>query len=162
MKSICIPVILFLFYLTLVYAQDNSNIYATGTTMEVDRCASAWLIKRYVDKDAVFKFFPDGKLIKEGIPFDTPDAMLTRTHSKALFEVIIEKYGIKDKRLVRLAAHIHDIEIDFWGKQKSQDTILFEDKVRDILKNAKDNDECFAKCFILFDQYINKDVVKED
>jgi len=78
----------------------ESHLYSTWDTMEVDKCASAWLIKRFVDKEAEFKFFPSGELITEGIPFDTPDSEFRRYHNMSTFESILKKYTEKNLRAV--------------------------------------------------------------
>lgn len=137
-------------------AEDVSHLYSTGSILELDRCASAWLIKRFIDPLAEFKFFPDGEFIKEGIAFDTPDAELFRTHNRATFEVIMEKNGIKDKKITQLAGYIHDIEINFWGKKQNQDSTKIEIEVNQIIRSAKNNEECLQKCFLYFDRFLEK------
>ncbi len=137
-------------------AQTNPHLYSTGSTLELDRCASAWLIKRYVDKDAVFKFFADGDLIEEGTAFDTPDSRLTRTHNMATFEVIIKTYGISDQRVRKLAAIIHDVEVNFWGTKQSQHSRIVEKDINRIIAESKDNDEGLEKCFRYFDRFIKE------
>jgi hypothetical protein len=136
-------------------AQANPHLYSTGSTLELDRCASAWLIKRYVDKDAVFKFFADGDLIEEGTAFDTPDSNLTRTHNQATFEVILKAYKISDQRVHRLAAIIHDVEVNFWGNKQFQQSRIVEKDINRIIAGSKDNDEVLEKCFRYFDRFIN-------
>ena len=124
--------------------------------MEVDRCASAWLIKRFVDKDAIFKFIPEGQLIRNGIAFDTPDADLCRTHNLSTFEVILDKYRISDKRLDQLAENIYDIEINFWGDKQSRKSYKVKLAVDEIIKTSKNNEECLSKCFQYFDRFLKK------
>lgn len=122
--------------------------------MEVDRCASAWLIKRFVDKEAVFKFYPKSSLITDGIVFDRPEGKLQRTHTKATFEVIIDEYDITDSRLHNIAGLLHDIEINFWGKKENPESRKFEATVRKFINSSPNNDECLAVCFRYFDQFL--------
>lgn len=147
-----------LFFLCLLpfalNAQTNPHLYSTGSTLELDRCASAWLIKRYVDQDAVFKFFADGELIEEGTAFDTPDSKLTRTHNQATFEVILKAYNISDQRVHKLAAIIHDVEVNFWGAKQFQQSRIVEKDINRIISESKDNHECLVKCFRYFDRFI--------
>ncbi|MDY6793018.1 MAG: chromate resistance protein [Thermodesulfobacteriota bacterium] len=158
MKKISVVIILFLTASDL-YSQGSVHIYSTGSIMEIDRCASAWLIKKFVDKKAVFKFFPDGEIIEVGIPFDTPDAELSRTHRRSTFEVIMDTYQIVDHRLETLKKNIHDIEINFWGKKGSAESTIFAADVNKIINQAKNNDDCLEKCFIYLDKMIeNRDL----
>jgi len=153
MKKTSVFIIIVLFAADL-YSQENVHIYSTGSIMEIDRCASAWLIKRFVDKDAVFQFFPDGEIVEVGIPFDTPDAELSRTHRRSTFEVIMNKYKIIDKRLDMLGKSIHDIEINFWGKKDLSESDVLAAEVNQIINQAENNNDCFQKCFIYFDKVI--------
>jgi len=88
----------------------QTTVYSTWENMEIDKCASAWLIKRFADKNAVFKFFPKGALVTEGIPFDTPEAEIRRYHNIAAFEYIVRKYKINDKAVIKMGAIIPPIK----------------------------------------------------
>ncbi|BBO68612.1 hypothetical protein DSCA_25420 [Desulfosarcina alkanivorans] len=122
--------------------------------MEPDRCASAWLIKRFVDIEAQFKFFPDGSLVPEGIPFDTPDATLCRTHHLSTFEIIVQKYRIDDPGIDKLAQAIHSIEIDYWGGERSDLALEIEQALRNIIVQSENNHQCLEKCFQFLDQLL--------
>jgi hypothetical protein len=135
-------------------AASNIHTYSTGDTLELDRCASAWLIKRFIDQKAVFRFFPEGSLITEGIAFDTADAKLTRSHNMSTFEVIMHKYNVQDQRVYRLAALIHDVEINFWNQKKHQRSIEVQNEVNRIIDSSEDNFRCLEECFRYFDHLI--------
>jgi hypothetical protein len=65
-----------------------------------------------VDSQAEFLFVPKGVIgevaEREGaIPFDAPDVELGHHDGKCSFEAIIEKYGLSDPALLRLAKVIH-------------------------------------------------------
>ncbi len=133
-------------------AVADDNLYSTGRMMEVDRCASAWLIKRHVNTQAQFLFFEDGQLITKGISFDTPDSKFCRTHNLATFEVLLKHFKIQDAKLAKLAKAIHEIEINFWaGTKDSLATDLNRQAVA-IIRSTKYPEKCFEKCFELFDQ----------
>lgn len=108
-------------------AESVSNVYVSWENMEIDKCASAWLIKRFVDKNAVFKFVPKGELVTEGIPFDVPEAEIRRYHNMSAFEYVVRKNGIKDSAVRKLAGIIHDIEINYWGKRKFEESQRTDD-----------------------------------
>jgi hypothetical protein len=78
----------------------------------VDRIASTWLIKNYVDKDAEFVFVSPEKLPKmaedlKAVPFDTRNAELGHYVEKGkeyvTFDAIIRKYKLNDPALRELA-----------------------------------------------------------
>lgn len=137
----------------MVYAAPASHLYTTGQTMEVDRCASAWLIKRFVDKEAVFAWYPENSLITDGIVFDRPEGNLQRTHSQSTFEVILDRYKITNPSLKKFGALLHDIEINFWGKRDSPISRKLEADVGKLISNGQKNAHCDEVCFQYFDQF---------
>ena len=82
--------------------------WITRSHIHVDRVACPWLILRFVDSDAEFVFVPTSRIPafveREGaIAFDAPGVELGHHDGKCSFETIIEKYGLTDKALLRLA-----------------------------------------------------------
>jgi len=138
-------------------AEDNGHVYSTWDVIELDTCASAWLIKRYIDKKARFKFYPKGEIIVEGIAFDTPDAEFRRVHNMCTYETLLHKYGIQDDKAVYIGRLIHEIEINFWQAESNPKIIRFNDNVTAIIDLSKDPRECFRKAFQFFDRYNYKD-----
>ncbi len=138
------------------YGHEKSHIFSTGQTLELDRCASAWLIKRYVDSKAVFQFYPDGELIEAGTAFDTPDATLVRTHNRSTFEVIALRYGVTEPGVVALGKLIREVETNFWGGNKSLEAIEIDRKIRDLVDKAPDNQAALQNSFAFFDRFITE------
>ncbi len=82
--------------------------WITRSHVHVDRVACPWLITRFVDSEAEFIFVPKSQVMevaeKEGaIPFDSPGAELNHQEDLCTFDVIIKKYGLTDKAILRLA-----------------------------------------------------------
>lgn len=130
----------------------HQAIYSTWETMEIDKCASAWLLKRFVDQNAVFKFFPKGALIPEGIPFDVPEAQIRRYHNLSTFEYLLEKNSINDPALNRIALIIHDIEINFWGEKKMKNSEQIHLGFQKLIQTAQTPAECVDLGFEFFDK----------
>lgn len=93
--------------------------WVTRSHVHVDRVACPWLISRFIDSDAEFVFVPKNQIeqvVKEtgAIPYDAPNVELGHKNGKCSFESIIEKYGLTDPALLRLAKIVHaaDIETD--------------------------------------------------
>ena len=90
--------------------------WVTRSHVHVDRVACPWLISRFIDSDAEFIFAPKSRveqIAKEtgAIPFDAPDVELGHKNGKCSFEAIIEKYGLTDPALLRLANIVHAADI---------------------------------------------------
>ncbi|HYK92976.1 MAG TPA: chromate resistance protein ChrB domain-containing protein [Thermoplasmata archaeon] len=86
--------------------------WVTREKARVDRIACPWLIRKFIDKDAVFLYVPKEKVAevakKEGaIPFDTPGAELHHYEENGQefvsFDAIIRKYQLRDPALLELA-----------------------------------------------------------
>jgi hypothetical protein len=91
-------------------------LWITRAHVHVDRVACPWLITRFIDSDAEFLYVA-ASLIEDtvnetgGIPFDSPGVELGHQDGKCSFEAIIEKYGLKDPALLRMARIIHCADI---------------------------------------------------
>ena len=91
-------------------------LWITRSRVHVDRVACPWLILRFVDSDAEFLFVPKSEVneaVEEtgAIPFDAPGVELGHHDGKCSFEAIIEKYGLTDPALIRLAKIVHAADI---------------------------------------------------
>lgn len=93
--------------------------WVTRSHVHVDRVACPWLISRFIDSDAEFIFVPKGQVeqvVKEtgATPYDAPNVELGHRDGNCSFESIIDKYGLTDLALQRLAKIVHaaDIETD--------------------------------------------------
>lgn len=85
--------------------------WVTRSHVHVDRVACPWLITRFIDSNAEFLFVPKSEIqlvVNEGaIPFDAPGVELGHHDGKCSFESIVERYGLTDKGLLRLAKIVH-------------------------------------------------------
>lgn len=100
-------------------------LWITRAHVHVDRVACPWLIKRFIDSDAEFLYVA-ASLVDEtaketgGIPFDAADVELGHHDGKCSFEAFIDKYGLKDKALLRMARIVHSADI---GEEIDKDPI---------------------------------------
>ena len=90
--------------------------WVTRSHVHVDRVACPWLISRFIDSEAEFIFVSKSQveqITKEtgAIPFDAPDVELGHKDGKCSFESIIDKYGLTDPALLRLAKIVHAADI---------------------------------------------------
>lgn len=139
-----------------VWAENEPPKYSTWEGFEVDKCASIWLIKRFIDRDAVIKFFPKGEIIKEGTPFDTPDAALRRYHNMSTFEAILKHYNIQNPRVVYIGKIIHDIEINIWERKVLDETLAVQREINSIINNSRNQGEVMKKSAAFFDSLYEK------
>ena len=91
----------------------RDRIWVTRQGVHVDRIASAWLIRRFIDPQARFKFVT-GKAYRPEpgeLRFDMFEAEFTHEGDKCTFEVLLERGALKDPALHAIAEIIHDIDL---------------------------------------------------
>ncbi len=92
--------------------------WITREKVKVDRVACPWLIKKFVDKEAVFFFVPAEKVQDEAArlgatPFDVPNVELGHHGRECSFDAIMKKFGLeKDPALVLLARIVNGADTD--------------------------------------------------
>jgi hypothetical protein len=87
--------------------------WATRAGVHIDRAACAWLIRRHVDVDAQFVFVADAALVPaDATPFDMRGVELGHHGPDCSFETILRRYDLGDPVLWRLAAIVHEADLD--------------------------------------------------
>jgi hypothetical protein len=74
--------------------------------------ASAWLIRRFIDSGAKFRFTDEqiNDLRKREVPFDTYGAELGHQGDRCTFETLCDRFGIDDPAVRHIATIVHDID----------------------------------------------------
>jgi hypothetical protein len=87
--------------------------FITRERVHVDRIATAWAIRRFVDPEATFEFVARTSDVKTmaGVPFDLRGAELGHRDGRCTLEALIEQYEIQDKPLSRMAQIIHSADL---------------------------------------------------
>lgn len=96
-------------------APDDRPTAATWVTragIKVDRMASAWLIRRWIDRGATFRFAPGDRPSTEPgeIRFDMYEGGFTHIGDRCTFEVLVQHFGLTDPALATIAEVVHDID----------------------------------------------------
>ncbi len=119
----------------------QGKIWATRKNPFVDRMASAWLIKRFIDPKALFVFIDErdiASLDNTSVAFDIRGAAFTHVGDLCTFEVLVKSFGIKDKAVKKIAEIVHDLDVkdDKYGKPEATGV---EDILAGIRKTAKND-----------------------
>ena len=86
--------------------------WATRAGCHIDRAASAWLIRRFIDPEAEFLFVEDPDQVPESAtPFDMRGAALSHHGGDCTFETILKSYGLDDPVLWDLARIVHEADL---------------------------------------------------
>jgi hypothetical protein len=118
----------------------HGRIWVTRKGIFVDRMASGWLIRRFIDKDARFKFVPSkGYRPEPGeLRFDMFEAEFTHEGDLCTFEVLLSRFSLPDPALRDISEIVHDIDLKD-SKFGRQDAFGFERLVAGIAMTHKDD-----------------------
>jgi hypothetical protein len=91
----------------------RGRVWVTRAGVQVDRIASAWLIRRFIDPEPRFKLVDGhGYAPSAGeLRFDMFEAEFTHEGDLCTFEVLVRRLGRRDKGLRHLAEIVHDIDL---------------------------------------------------
>jgi hypothetical protein len=132
-------------------------LWVTRQKPHVDRCASAWLIKRFIDKDATFQFVTKEQEIPTGaIGFTLPAAEIKPIEGvKTTFDVLIEKYSVKDPVVLRIKDLIRDYEFNEENPEKTRlkETIGVCYVLKGLEKTSQTDAETVAKALMVMDAF---------
>ncbi len=100
-------------------APDGGAVSPVGATwvtragVHVDRMASAWLIRRFIDRDARFTFVPaEGYRPAAGeLRFDMFEGEFTHAGDRCTFEVLLDRFAPGDAALRAIADIVHDVDL---------------------------------------------------
>ena len=98
---------------TAASASLHNRTWVTRQGVYVDRIASAWLIRRFIDPEARFKFVA-GKGYRpsdDELRFDMFEAEFTHEGDKCTFEVLLERAALAEPALHAIAEIVHDIDL---------------------------------------------------
>ena len=118
----------------------QGRTWATRRRLWVDRVASAWLIRRFIDRNARFVWLasPD-TCPADALGFDFDGAAFTHICERVTFEVLLASFGLdKDPALLRLGAMVHALDV---GGAPVPEAIGFEAIMAGTRERATDDDQ---------------------
>jgi hypothetical protein len=130
----------------------HGRTWVTRKGLYIDRLASAWLIRRFIDKKARFKFVP-GKAYrtKPGeLRFDMFEAEFTHEGDRCTFETFVRRLGFDDPALEAIAEIVHDIDLKD-AKYGRPEAAGIECLIAGIASSNKDDEARLARSTAVFD-----------
>src|SRR6266850_3094343 len=133
-------------------AEYRKRVWVTRKGIHIDRMGSAWLIKRFIDPEAKFKFVPArGYRPEKGeIRFDMFDAEFTHEGDRCTFEVLIARLVPGVSALRPIAEIIHDIDLKD-SKFERTEAAGIDALITGICTHYKDDDERLQRGSAIFD-----------
>ncbi len=90
----------------------KSRVWVTRPRPGVDRSASAWLIRRFIDSKARFSFAPEEKVPDTSVPFDMfHERGFGHLGDDCTFETLTKEFRIRDRKVKLISEIIHDADL---------------------------------------------------
>ncbi|HHT9106490.1 MAG TPA: chromate resistance protein ChrB domain-containing protein [Candidatus Wujingus californicus] len=124
--------------------------WVTRKDIFIDRIASAWLIKRFIDLKAKFAFLSKGEQCKGAIPFDMYGSEFTHRGEDCTFETLMKVFGLKDDALQTISEIVHDIDLkdNKYGRKEAEG---IEQIIAGLSQRLMDDNKLLEKGMEIFD-----------
>ena len=128
----------------------RARTWATRKDLWIDRLASAWLIKRFIDKEARFKWIDAPRdCPKSAVGFDFDGAAFTHVGGKVTFEVLAASFDLdSDPGVAAIGSAVHFLDA---GGIPVADARGIETLIRGITQKYRNDDERLTKANGVFD-----------
>ena len=133
-------------------AKYQKRVWATRQHPWVDRLASAWLIKRFIDREARFVWIEHPRQRpRKAVGFDFDGAHFTHVGDRVTFEVLLASFGLDhDPALAALGAAVHFLDV---GGVPVPDAKGLETLLRGIKEKARSDDALLAEAMRILDHF---------
>lgn len=130
----------------------RGRVWTTRSNLWVDRLACAWLIRRFIDREAKFAWFErPSQRPKGAIGFDFDGAQFTHVKNRVTFEVLLSSFGLEeDRALAALGAAVHFLDV---GGIPVADAKGLETLLRGAKESKIGDDALLAEATRIFDLF---------
>jgi hypothetical protein len=141
----------------------RNRIWVTRQGVQVDRIASAWLIRRFIDEGARFKFVAAKGYEPQAdeLRFDMFEGEFTHRGDRCTFEVLLADAELADPALAAIGEIIHDIDLkdDKYGREEAAGV---RSLIGGIAASSANDEECIARGTVLLDDLYRSFAGKKD
>ncbi|AYH43246.1 chromate resistance protein ChrB domain-containing protein [Azoarcus sp. DN11] len=127
----------------------RGRVWATRRRPWVDRLASAWLIRRFIDpKAAVLWLATPSDCPADALGFDFDGATFTHVGARVTFEVLLASFGLETPPLLRLGALVHFLDV---GGVQPPEAAGIESALAGLHDTVPDDEQLLTLASSLFD-----------
>jgi hypothetical protein len=132
-------------------AKYQGRRWMTRRNLHIDRLASAWLIKQFIDKRPRFYFVAEGETVEGAIPFDMYGAEFTHHGEDCTFETMLKRFGLSDSKALReIAEIVHDIDLKD-DKFHRLEAVGLNTIINGLSQTLRDDRKLLQQCSAIFD-----------
>jgi hypothetical protein len=128
----------------------RGKTWVTRPRPEIDCVGSAWLLRRFIDLEAKFIFAHTPAAAPNAIPYDMFEVEFSRHADCCTFETLVQRFGIRDRAVLRIAELIHDADLED-EKFHRVEGFGVEQIFKGWAKQGLPDEEILAKGFECFD-----------
>jgi hypothetical protein len=88
------------------------RVWVTRPRPGIDRSASAWLIRHFIDKKARFTFAQEGEVPTDAVPFDMFQGGFGHRGEDCTFETLRKEFRVRDARVAAIGEMVHDADLN--------------------------------------------------
>jgi len=126
--------------------------WVTRRGIHIDRIASAWLICRFIDPKARFRFIDPKEPARPGeLRFDMVGGDFSHEGDRCTFETLLARTGVANRALTEIAEIVHDIDLKD-GKFGRSEVAGLEQLLIGLLLANPEDDARLERGFVLFDE----------
>jgi hypothetical protein len=130
----------------------RGRTWVTRRGIHVDRIASAWLIRRFIDSKARFRFIDPKEPRRSGeLRFDMVGGDFSHEGDRCTFETLLARTGLADRALTQIAEIVHDIDLKDEKYSRSEAAGVEQLLTGLVLANSADQARLDRGC-VLFDE----------
>lgn len=130
-------------------ADYQGRIWATRAKPWVDRLATAWLIRRFIDPKARILWLKSPKdCPRDALGFDFDGATFSHVGTKVTFEVVAASFGLMEPALQRLGLLVHYLDV---GGVQPPEAVGLEAALEGLQSTIIDDDQLLALASAIFD-----------
>jgi hypothetical protein len=129
----------------------RGRTWVTRPGVKIDRMASAWFIRRFVDPKARFRFADPAAPGKDGeVRFDMVGGDFTHEEDRCTFETLVGRVGLPDKGVRAIAEIVHDLDLKDakFGRAEAAGVRMMLDG---LMARTESDDERIERALVIFD-----------
>lgn len=129
----------------------RGKTWVTRPGVKVDRMASAWFIRRFVDPKARFRFDDPAAPRKDGeLRFDMVGGDFTHEEDRCTFETLVGRVGLPDKGVRAIAEIVHDLDLKD-GKYERAEAAGVRVMLHGLMARTDNDEERIERALQIFD-----------
>ncbi|HET8774649.1 MAG TPA: chromate resistance protein ChrB domain-containing protein [Thermoanaerobaculia bacterium] len=129
----------------------RGKTWVTRPGVKIDRMASAWFIRRFVDPKARFRFADPASPKKDGeLRFDMVGGDFTHEEDRCTFETLVGRVGLPDKGVRAIAEIVHDLDLKDakYGRAEAAGVRMMLDG---LMARTENDEERIERALVIFD-----------